>query len=122
MRRLPSVRLLPIVAIVAMLFPAAPAAAAEPPWCGDPIPDATAALPDGTDPTHPVGSFPHIPWYAFACTLEDIQSRSDGRMDVKVIGPSALGRDLYLVTINALDTVAAADATSRPGRTSARSR
>jgi hypothetical protein len=104
MRRLPSVRLLPIVAIVAMLLPAAPAAAASPPWCGDPIPDGTAALPDGTDPGHPPGSFPHIPWYAFACTLEDIQSRSDGRMDVQVIGQSALGRDMYLVTINALDT------------------
>ena len=105
MRRLPSARLLPIVAIVAMLLPAAPAAAASPPWCGEPIPDGTAALPDGTDPSHPVGSFPHIPWYAFACTLEDIQARSNGRMDVKVLGQSALGRDMYLVTINALDTV-----------------
>jgi len=104
MRRPPRARLLPIVAIVALLLPAAPVAAASPPWCGDPIPDATAALPDGTQPTDPVGSFPHIPWYAFACTLADIQARSLGRMDVQVIGQSALGRDLYLVTINALDT------------------
>ncbi len=81
-----------------------PASGASPPWCGTPSEDLTAALPDGSSPTHPVGSFPHIPWYAFACTLADIQARSNGRMDVKVIGQSALGRDLYLVTINALDT------------------
>ena len=80
------------------------ASGASPPWCGTPSEDLTAALPDGSSPSHPVGSFPHIPWYAFACTLADIQSRSNGRMDVKVIGQSALGRDLYLVTINALDT------------------
>ncbi len=80
------------------------ASGASPPWCGTPSEDLTAALPDGSSPTHPVGSFPHIPWYAFACTLADIQARSNGRMDVEVIGQSALGRDLYLVTINALDT------------------
>src|SRR5262245_15926004 len=108
MRRLPAARLVrrlfATLAIVALLFPAAPVAAASPPWCGDPIQDLTAALPDGTQPGDPVGSFPHIPWYAFACTLADIQSRSNGRMDVQVIGQSALGRAPYLVTINALDT------------------
>ena len=31
-------------------------AAIAPPWCGTPIPDATAALPDGTGPTHPWGA------------------------------------------------------------------
>lgn len=76
-----------------------------PPWCGTPIPDGVGSLPDGSDPGHPLGSFPHIPWYAFACTLADIQARSNGRMEVQVIGQSALGRDMYLVTINALDTV-----------------
>jgi hypothetical protein len=75
-----------------------------PPWCGDPMPDAAASLPDGSNPGDPVGSFPHIPYYAFACTLANIQARSMGRMEVKVFGQSALGRDLYLVTINALDT------------------
>jgi hypothetical protein len=80
------------------------ASGASPPWCGTPSEDLTAAMPDGSSPSHPVGSFPHIPWYAFACTLADIQARSNGRMDVEVIGQSALGRDLYLVTINALDT------------------
>ena len=78
--------------------------AATPPWCGTPIPDAVGSLPDGSNPGDPVGSFAHIPWYAFACTLADIQSRSNGRMDVQVIGQSALGRDMYLVTLNALDT------------------
>jgi hypothetical protein len=79
-------------------------ASIAPPWCGTPTPDATGSLPDGSNPGDPVGSFAHIPYYAFACTLADIQARSNGRMEVKVFGQSALGRDLYLVTINALDT------------------
>src|SRR5215211_6897601 len=83
---------------------ASSSAAIAPPWCGTPIPDGVGSLPDGSNPADPVGSFAHIPWYAFACTLADIQSRSNGRMDVQVIGQSALGRDLYLVTLNALDT------------------
>ena len=79
-------------------------AAIAPPWCGTPMPDAAENLPDGTDPADPPGSFPHIPYYAIGCTLEDIASRSGGRMKVEVIGRSALGRDMYKVTINALDT------------------
>ena len=81
-------------------------AAIAPPWCGTPIPDGTAALPDGSSPTHPVGSYPHIPWYAIGCTLERIQSESNGRMTYRVTGQSANGFDLYAVTINALDTKA----------------
>ena len=42
-----------------------------PPWCGEPMLDAAENLPDGTDPTDPAGSFPHIPWYAIGCTLDD---------------------------------------------------
>jgi len=80
------------------------AGAIAPPWCGTPMPDAAANLPDGTSPAHPVGSFPHIPYYAIGCTLEAIEAESNGRMSVDVVGKSALGRDLYLVTINALDT------------------
>ena len=76
----------------------------EPPWCGTPVADAAENLPDGTDPADPPGSFPHIPYYAIGCTLEDIASRSEGRMEVDVIGPSAGGHDMYKVTINALDT------------------
>ncbi len=74
-------------------------AAIAPPWCGTPEPDAAENLP-ADEP----GSFPHIPYYAIGCTLEDIQSRSDGRMEIEVIGQSVLGRDMYKVTINALDT------------------
>jgi len=96
--------LLPIITIVALLLPAAAAQAAAPPWCGTPSPDAIGSLPDGSNPGDPAGSFAHIPVYAFACTLADIQARSNGRMEVKVFGQSALGHDLYLVTINALDT------------------
>jgi hypothetical protein len=79
-------------------------AAIEPPWCGTPMPDAAENLPDGSDPADPPGSFPHIPYYAIGCTLGDIASRSNGRMEVEVLGESALGRDMYKVTINALDT------------------
>src|SRR5215210_5923280 len=79
-------------------------AAIAPPWCGTPIPDGTAALPDGSSPTHPAGSYPHIPWYAIGCTLDRIQSQSNGRMTYEVTGQSANGFDLYAVTINALDT------------------
>ena len=94
-----------LAAIACSLWGATGAGAAiAPPWCGTPMPDAAENLPDGTDPTDPPGSFPHIPYYAIGCTLQDIASRSAGRMQVEVIGRSALGRDLYKVTINALDT------------------
>ena len=68
-------------------------------------PDAAENLPDGTDPSDPPGSFPHIPYYAIRCTLEDIVASSQGRMSLEVMGQSALGRDMFLVTVNALDTV-----------------
>ena len=76
-----------------------------PPWCGTPETDAAENLPDGTDPADPAGSFPHIPYYAIGCTLEAIEAESDGRMTVEVVeDQSAGGRDMYAVTINALDT------------------
>jgi hypothetical protein len=89
---------------VPLATPGTGGAAIAPPWCGTPMPDAAAALPDGSSPTHPAGSFPHIPYYAIGCTLDSIAARSNGRMTVEVIGESALGRDMYAVTINALDT------------------
>ncbi|HBX70393.1 MAG TPA: hypothetical protein DEH25_13705, partial [Chloroflexi bacterium] len=83
---LPIFRSFSILLIASMLISpvgalAAPLAASSetssaliaPPWCGDPIPDSAAALPDGSNPGDPAGSFPHIPWYAFACTLANIQ-------------------------------------------------
>src|SRR5688572_22823135 len=93
--------------LAALLVSASGAGAAiAPPWCGTPMPDAAANLPDGSSPSHPVGSFPHIPWYAIGCTLESIEAQSGGRMTVEVAGQSALGRDMYKVTINALETEA----------------
>jgi hypothetical protein len=89
-----------LVLVLALAALPASASAAEPPWCGTPEPDAAANLPDGSLPTHPVGSFPHIPYYAIGCTLEDIEDRSRGRMDVDVIGQSAGGRDQWEVVIN----------------------
>src|SRR5919109_2655662 len=74
-------------------------AAIAPPWCGTPENDASANLPA----TRP-GAFPHIPYYAIGCTLQSIAAQSNGRMTVEVNGQSALGRDKYLVTINALET------------------
>ena len=105
------------VLVVTLLVPliGAPTARAdiEPPWCGTPMPDAAENLPDGTDPSDPPGSFPHIPYYAIGCTLERIESQSGGRMNVEVIGRSALGRDMYGVSINALGTADQRDAYSR---------
>ena len=101
-----SVALSVVVAAVVLAATGTAGSAISPPWCGTPMPDAAAALPDGTNPADPPGSFPHIPYYAIGCTLDDIQARSNGRMSVEVIGQSALGRDMYLVTFNALDTAA----------------
>ena len=92
------------LALAASLGSSSGPAAIAPPWCGTPTPDAAGALPDGSDPAHPVGSFPHIPYYAIGCTLESIAAQSGGRMSVEVAGSSALGRDMYRVVINALDT------------------
>ena len=105
-RRVGRVSVLCVAALCGALL-SAPGASADiaPPWCGTPEPDVVGSLPDGSSPTHPVGSFPHIPYYAIGCTLERIRSESDGRMEVEVIGHSALGRPMYGVTINALDTV-----------------
>jgi Zinc carboxypeptidase len=76
-----------------------------PPWCGTPEPDAAGNLPDGSSPSHPAGSFPHIPYYAIGCTLEQIENDQLGnRMTVEVIGESALGRDMYGVVFNPLET------------------
>jgi Zinc carboxypeptidase len=93
--------------LLLVVFALAPVSSANadiaPPWCGTPENDSAENLPDGTDPADPPGSFPHIPYYAIGCTLRDIERRSDGRMDVDVIGRSALGRPMYSVVINELD-------------------
>ena len=90
-----------VMVLVAMAFGPVASASADPlapPWCGTPEPDAAAAL----NPAPP--SFAHIPYYAIRCTLEDIQSRSHGRMKLQVIGRSATGRDMFGVVINRLRT------------------
>src|SRR5918996_2083294 len=99
---------LALAAPVAVMAPAG--ADIQPPWCGTPEPDAAENLPDGTEPGDPPGSFPHIPVYAIGCTLESIEAQSNGRIAVEVIGQSALGRDMYFVTLNALETPAQQDA------------
>jgi hypothetical protein len=87
-----------VLAVIASLAGAGGASAdIAPPWCGTPEPDASQDLP-------PEDSFPHIPYYAIGCTLEDIESRSDGRMSVEVIGQSSTGRDMYGVVINSRET------------------
>ncbi len=78
--------------------------ALAPPWCGTPEPDAAANLPDGSEPGHPVGSFPHIPAYAVGCTLEALAAQSNGRITVEVVGHSTQGRPIHEVTIDALET------------------
>ena len=81
-------------------------AAIAPPWCGTPTPDAAGNLPDGSQPppAHPNGSFPHIPYYAIGCTLDNIAAASGGRMTVTRFGHSAQGRDKFEVVINELGT------------------
>jgi hypothetical protein len=113
-------RRLLVVLLVSLGVPLAGATNAQadiaPPWCGTPPPppgDAAENLPDGTDPTDPPGSFPHIPYYAIGCTLQSIQSQSGGRMALEVIGQSARGRDMYQVTINALETAEQQEGDSR---------
>ena len=93
-----------LVVLALAAGPVSGASAAAPPWCGTPETDAAANLPDGSSPSHPEGSFPHIPYYAIRCTLDDIAARSNGRMTVAVIGQSALGRDQFGVVINDLST------------------
>jgi hypothetical protein len=87
------------IVVAGALWAPASAHAAAPPWCGTPEPDAAASLnPNET------GAFAHIPYYAIGCTLQDIASRSHGRMAVRVIGTSATGRALYGVVVNRLRT------------------
>jgi Zinc carboxypeptidase len=86
------------LAVVSSLLGAGSASAdIAPPWCGTPEPDSAEQLP-------PENSFPHIPYYAIGCTLEDIESRSNGRMSVEVVGQSSTGRDMYGVVINGRET------------------
>src|SRR5919201_1831144 len=86
-----------LLALAAALTPATARGAIAPPWCGTAEPDAAASLPDGSQPTDPVGSFPHIPYYAIGCTLQAIAAERrphDGRDDRPVrAGPSAVRRD-----------------------------
>jgi hypothetical protein len=91
--------LLAVIAVPLFAIGTAPAAIG-PPWCGTAEPDAAEAL-----PTTGAGAFAHIPYYAIKCTLDDIQARAvPGRLSIEQIGASALGRPMYLVTINALES------------------
>ncbi|HEV2874966.1 MAG TPA: M14 family zinc carboxypeptidase, partial [Thermoleophilaceae bacterium] len=107
-RRIRSWPTLALVLAVASLFAGTSGASAAiaPPWCGTPERDAAENLP-------PAHSFPHIPYYAIGCTLEDIQSRSGGRMSLEVIGQSSTGRDMYGVVINSRETRAQRDSYDR---------
>jgi Zinc carboxypeptidase len=91
--------LLAVLLAVLLSVASTAGAAIAPPWCGTPEPDAAENL-----PSTPNGSFPHIPYYAIGCTLDAIAAQSNGRMTVERFGNSALGRDKFLVVINALDT------------------
>jgi len=96
-----------VLAVIASLAGAGGASAdIAPPWCGTPEPDSAEDLP-------PENSFPHIPYYAIGCTLEDIRDRSNGRMSLEVIGQSVSGRDMYGVVIDSRATRAQRDSSSR---------
>jgi len=104
-RRFATMLVVLLSVVISMVVVSPAQAEVAPPWCGEPVPDAAENLPDGTDASDPPGSFPHIPYYAIGCTLAEIVSSSQGRMSLEVIGESALGRDMFLVTVNSLDTV-----------------
>ena len=96
-----------VLAVIASLAGAGGASAdIAPPWCGEFEEDSAENLP-------PEESFPHIPYYAIGCTLEDIQDRSNGRMSLEVIGQSSTGRDMYGVVINSRATRAQRDSYDR---------
>ena len=75
-----------------------------PPWCG--TPSRTQPRIFLTEPTRPTRSgASRIPYYAIGCTLDSIEASQLGdRMTVEQIGVSALGRPLYGVVFNAMDT------------------
>jgi len=102
---LANIVLLPLGLLISMAAAPHAIAGLRPPWCGEPAEDSAGSLPDGSGAGDPAGSFPHIPYYAIRCTLEEIVAKSAGRMYLQAIGRSALGRELFLVTVNAQETV-----------------
>ena len=105
-----------IAAIVCALVGASGASAQiAPPWCGTPETDAAENLPDGTDPRGcPPGASRTSPTTPSAARSRSIEAESDGRMTVEVLeDQSAGGRDMYAVTINALDTPRGSSARTR---------
>ena len=79
-------------------------AAIAPPWCGTPETDAAAALPDGSDPSHPVGSFPTSRTTRSAARSTRSQRGAVGGCRSRRPARPALGREMFRVTINAFDT------------------
>ena len=102
--------------VAAIAFSAPVAAQTGPPWDGNPVSP-------GLGPTYgeewcaPVGSenvpqgepLAILPYGAIRCTLEQFETEAAAagvpdRLDVSVIGQSELGRDMFGVVVNALET------------------
>lgn len=107
-----------IVATVAAGVPAT-ADTLSPPWNGEPVSRGlgpTYGEPWCADPAAEPGSSTRqgpplaiIPYGAIKCTLEQFQAEAQAagiptRMSYEVIGRSVLGRDIYGVVVNALET------------------
>jgi len=93
--------------------------AAEPPWCGTPEPDGTAAL-AGRQPSRgptPVGSFPHIPHYGDR--LHAQRHRVHAATAAAGGGDRQVRRSAATCSASSstrLDSAPAPAATTRPGR------
>ncbi|MGH2737695.1 MAG: M14 family zinc carboxypeptidase, partial [Actinomycetota bacterium] len=116
-RRIPSVlaTALALVASAAVLSPPAGAQLA-PPWDGNPISPGlgptygeewcASATGENVPQTAPLAI---IPYAAIGCTLDQFQAEAaeagiPQRMEYSVIGQSNLGRDIYGVVVNAMET------------------
>lgn len=104
------------LALQVFAIPSTATADPGPPWDGNPI---SAGLgptygeewcaPVGTENVPQTPPLADIPYAAIECTLDQFQAEAAAagiphRMDSFVIGQSALGRDLYGVVVNGLET------------------
>jgi hypothetical protein len=116
--RIPTVLATALVLVASAAVLSAPAGAQPaPPWDGNPISpglgptygEAWCAPPSGSIANQQGPPLALIPHEAIECTLEQFQAEAASagvppRLEYSVIGQSTLGRDIFGVVVNALDT------------------
>jgi Zinc carboxypeptidase len=116
-RQIPTVLALALVLVASATALSAPASAQlAPPWDGNPISPGLGptygeewCAPVGTENVPQTAPLAVMPYAAIGCTLEMFQEEAaeagvPSRMEVRVIGQSGLGRDIFGVIVNALET------------------